>query len=113
MRRHASSCFPVLPQRILAQIALDEVDRAPWASRLEVCNFPNTLWMTKHVDESIIVVFPGQCRVSIAGVGELAIRPLWWLSFRAGDDFTVHFSKKGGSFVIARWDDLCKLARQL
>ena len=44
--------------------------------------------------------------------GEFTIRPLGWLSFRAGDDFTVHFSKKGGSFVIARWDDLCKLARQ-
>jgi hypothetical protein len=79
---------------------------------LEVCNCPNVPSVTKHVDEPIIVVFPGQCRVSIAGVEELAIRPLWWLSSRASDDFTVHFSKKGGSFVIARWDDLCKIARQ-
>jgi hypothetical protein len=31
-----------------------------------------------HVDEPMIVVFPRQCRVSIAGVGELAICPLWW-----------------------------------
>jgi hypothetical protein len=64
------------------------------------------------VDELMIVVFPRQCRVSIAGVGELAIRPMWWLSFRAGDEFTVHFPKKGGSFVTARWAELCKLARQ-
>jgi hypothetical protein len=80
---------------------------------LEACNSPNAPSVTKHVDEPIIVVFPRRCRVSIAGVGEPAIRPLWWLSFRAGDDLTVHFSKKGGSFVIARWDDLCKVARQL
>jgi hypothetical protein len=65
------------------------------------------------VAEPIIVVFPGQCRVSIAGVGELRNRPLWWLSFRAGDEFTVYFSMKGGSFVIDLWDDLCKPARQL
>jgi hypothetical protein len=65
------------------------------------------------VSEPIIVVFPGQGRVSIAGVEELAIRPLWWLSFRAGDDLTVHFSKEGGSFVIARWGDPCNLAREL
>jgi hypothetical protein len=64
------------------------------------------------VGEPMIVVFPRQCRVSIAGVGELVIRPMWWLSFRADDEFTVHFSKKGGSFVTARWAERCKLARQ-
>jgi hypothetical protein len=113
MRRQASSYFPVLPQKILAQVALDDEDRAPWASRLEVCNSPNVPSVTKHVDEPIIVVFSGQCRVSIAGAGELTIRPLWWLSFRAGDDLTVHFSKKRRSFATARWDALCKLEGQL
>jgi hypothetical protein len=60
----------------------------------------------------MIVVFPRQCRVSNAGVGERAMRPIWWLSFRTADEFTVHFSKKGGSFVTASRAELCKLARQ-
>jgi hypothetical protein len=113
MRRHRPSYFPVLPEKILPQVAFDEEDRAPWASRLEVCSSPNAPSVTKHVDEPMIVVYPGQCRVSIPGVGELAIRPMWWWSFRAGDDFTVHFSKKGRQFRHRRWYDLCKLARQL
>jgi hypothetical protein len=112
MRRHASSYFPVLPQKILAQIALAEQDRAPWAGGLKLWDFPKMPCATRHVDEPMIVVFPGQCRVSIAGVAELAIRPMWWLSFRAGDESIVHFSEKGGSFVTARWAELCKLARQ-
>jgi hypothetical protein len=49
--------------------------------------------VTKHANEPILVVLPAQCRVSIAGAGELTIRPLWWLSFRAGNDLTVHFPK--------------------
>jgi hypothetical protein len=112
MHRHAASFFPVLPQNILAPNALDKEDRAPWASGLEACDFPNAPSLTKHVNEPNIVVFPGQCRASIARAGELAIRQLWWPSFRAGDGFTVHFSQKAGSFITASRDDLCKLARR-
>jgi hypothetical protein len=65
-----------------------------------------------YVDQPMLVVVHRQCRVSMAGVGELADRPMWWLSFRAGDEFTVHFWKKGGSFVTGRWAELRKLARQ-
>jgi hypothetical protein len=112
MRRHASSYFPVFPQKILAQIALDEQDRDPWACWLNLWDFPKTPCATVHVDEPMIVVFPRQCRISIAGMAELAVRPMWRLSFRTDDQFTVHFSNKDGSFVTARWTELRKLARQ-
>jgi hypothetical protein len=62
------------------------------------------------VNEPSIFVFLGKCRVSIAGVRELTIPPLRWLSFRAGDDFTAHFSKKDGRFVTARNASLSLLA---
>jgi hypothetical protein len=98
---------------VLEQADLPEEARAPWASAVTLYDFPNIPWTTIHVNASIIVVFLVQCRVSIDEVGELAMRPLWWLSFRSGDEFTVKFSRKGGRFVSARWDELCALARTM
>jgi hypothetical protein len=95
MRRHASSYLPVLPQKIVARVALDEQDRAPWCCGLKLWDFPKTMSATVLVDEPMVIVFPRHCRVSVAGVGELAVRPMSWLSFRAGDEFSVHFSEKG------------------
>jgi hypothetical protein len=96
---------------VLEQVDLAEEARASWASGVTFHDFPNTPWATLRVNDPMIVVFPVQCRVSVENVGELAMRRLWWLSFRAGDEFTVKFSRRGGRSVSARWDDLCALAR--
>jgi hypothetical protein len=97
MRRHASSYFQVLPQKMLAHIALAQQAPAPWSCGLKLWGFPKTPCATTHVDVPMIVTLPRWGRVLIVGVGELAVRPTWWLSFRAGDEFTVHFPKKGGT----------------
>jgi hypothetical protein len=96
---------------VLEQVDLAEEARASWASGVTLYDFPNTPWA--NLNDPMIVVFPVKCRVSVEDVGELTMRPLWWPSCRAGDEFTVEFSGKDGRFVSARRDDLCALARTM